>query len=164
MKAVQCLAGAAVWKAACDGVYSGELVAAAGTCIEDKTPGNMKTNCNNPVLFLLEYSDGLRAATLLLPGHLQGFGYAARVGREIHCTGFGKKNYQDHTFGYLGLNIQEMFLTGRPTYPVERTLLITGVLDALLESRYRNNARIETPQLNISYKSFVTPAIRYRGL
>ena len=47
------------------------------------------------------------------------------------------------------LDIQEMFLTGKPQYPVERTLLISGALDALLESRYRGHVRIETPHLDV---------------
>ena len=38
------------------------------------------------------------------------------------------------SFSYLGLNIQQMMLTGKPTYPVERTLLVTGALEALMES------------------------------
>ena len=54
-------------------------------------------------------------------------------------------------FTYQGLNIQEMFLTGRPQYPVERTLLMSGALDALMESRYRGHVRIETPHLAVAY-------------
>ena len=70
-------------------------------------------------------------------------------------------------FSYLGLNIQEMFLTGEAQYPVERTLLVTvriagvwaavfkdskrhpcgqGALDALMRSRHLNE-RVVTPHL-----------------
>ena len=52
-------------------------------------------------------------------------------------------------FVYMGLNIQEMFLTGKPQYPVERTLLVSGALDALMESRYRVHMRVETPHLDV---------------
>ena len=51
-----------------------------------------------------------------------------------------------------------MFLTGEPAWPVERTLLTTGALDALMKSRAAGHARIETPQLVIPYKpSHVSP-------
>jgi hypothetical protein len=35
-------------------------------------------------------------------------------------------------FSYLSLNTEEMFATGKPSYPVERTLLTTGALEAAL--------------------------------
>ena len=57
-------------------------------------------------------------------------------------------------------DIQEMFLTGKPQYPVERTLLISGVLEALLESRYRGHVRIETPHLDVRYRSYDKMPIR----
>ena len=53
-----------------------------------------------------------------------------------------------------------MFLTGKPQYPVERTLLISGALEALLESRYRGHVRIETPHLDVRYRSYDKTPIR----
>ena len=55
--------------------------------------------------------------------------------RSIICAFFLPDNPHAH-FSYLSLNIQQMFLTGRPQYPVERTLLISGALEALIDSRY----------------------------
>jgi hypothetical protein len=46
--------------------------------------------------------------------------------------------------------IEEFFVTGKPVYPVERTLLTTGMLAFLMQSRH-SNQRIETPQLKIAY-------------
>ena len=150
--AVQCLEGDAVWQAAEDGLWSRELAEAAESCIDSRSPGPMETACTDPKVFLIEYSDGLRAATLMLPGHLGGFGYAARVDGEIQSTGLNRVADSQQPFSYLGLNVQEMFLTGQPQYPVERTLLVTGMLDALIESRYRGHVRVETPHLAVKYE------------
>jgi hypothetical protein len=47
-----------------------------------------------------------------------------------------------------------MFVTGKPSYPVERTLLTTGTLEAVIDSRYQGHVRLETPHLDIQYTSF----------
>ncbi len=48
--------------------------------------------------------------------------------------------------------IEELFVTRRPVYPVERTLLTSGTLSFLMESRYRKR-RLETPQLSVTYRA-----------
>jgi hypothetical protein len=55
-------------------------------------------------------------------------------------------------FSPLVHHIEEMFLKGKPDYPVERTLLTTGLLAAGIESLYRDQAKYETPHLAISYQ------------
>ena len=37
-------------------------------------------------------------------------------------------------FAYLALNVEEMMVTGEPTYPVERVLLTSGVLEAAVSA------------------------------
>jgi hypothetical protein len=61
---------------------------------------------------------------------------------------------EDRPFGHFTLlvrGIDAMFHTGKPSWPVERTLLTTGVLDAAMTSRFEKQKRLETPQLAISY-------------
>src|SRR4030095_3443895 len=48
--------------------------------------------------------------------------------------------------------IEEMFVTGRAVYPVERTVLTTGALAFLFESRHRRQ-RLETPELTNAYRA-----------
>ena len=47
--------------------------------------------------------------------------------------------------------MEKFFETGKAPYPVERTLLTTGVLDAAMESHHRSGERIETPELDVRY-------------
>jgi hypothetical protein len=50
-------------------------------------------------------------------------------------------------FNPLVLRIEDFFQTGQPPYPVQRTLLTGGILDAALESRLRGHAAVPTPEL-----------------
>jgi len=50
-------------------------------------------------------------------------------------------------------NIEKMFLTGEASYPIERTLLTTGLTIAGLDSLQKDQSQIETPHLNICYHS-----------
>ncbi|MBT6851465.1 MAG: hypothetical protein HOA16_09750, partial [Opitutae bacterium] len=56
-------------------------------------------------------------------------------------------------FTFLVQGIENTFHTNKPTWPTERTLLTTGLLDALLRSKSKGGEIIETPHLAIPYKS-----------
>lgn len=85
---------------------------------------------------------------------------ADRVKGGIQATAYNGNEAPNHPpFSYLSLNIERMFLTGVSPYPVERTLLTTGALDALMRSRAQGNARIETPYLVIPYQPSSTEPI-----
>jgi hypothetical protein len=47
--------------------------------------------------------------------------------------------------------VEETFLTRRPSYPVERTLLTTGLVAAGMQSLAAGQKRIETPHLAVRY-------------
>jgi hypothetical protein len=49
--------------------------------------------------------------------------------------------------------IEEMFETGRAPYPVERTLIVSGVLESCLTSKVQGGKRLETPYLNVRYQA-----------
>jgi hypothetical protein len=161
--AVQCLEGEEVWRACAEGQWSEELCRAALEHIGPKGEGELQEKCDKPAVFLLEYADGLKAAVLMAnswSGYMQGWGYAARVAGEVQACEFYLHGDPHPHFSYLSLNIQEMFLTGQPQYPVERTLLVSGALEALLESRFQGHVRLETPHLKVKYQSYEKAPIR----
>ncbi len=160
--AVQCLEGDAVWKAGDTGIWSRELAQAAVE--EGGTDGGaMEEQCETPAAFLIEYNDGFRATILQLNGFVREWVYAARVGGRMQTCELNAWGEPYPSFSYLGLNIQQMFLTGEAQYPVERTLLVTGGLDALMNSRYQGHVRLETPQLDVAYQAPEKPPIRPVG-
>jgi hypothetical protein len=48
--------------------------------------------------------------------------------------------------------IEEMFMTGKAPYPIERTLLTSGILEACLKSKKQDSARLKTPELSVKYR------------
>jgi hypothetical protein len=59
--------------------------------------------------------------------------------------------------------IQDHFVRRRSPYPVERTLLTTGVVEAAMRSRAQSGARLKTPDLNITYQPRDFTAMRETG-
>ena len=146
VKAVTCLEGEAVWQAAAAGKWSRSLLDAALDRAEKRKPGRPEDNCKKPEVMLIEYTDGLRASVVHLDGHSSNFAFAAKVkGHDAPlATLFWLQEPHFGHFSYLTHNIESMFLSGEATYPVERTLLTTGILDAVMTSRFEKHRRIET--------------------
>ena len=157
LKAVETREGEAVWnwRDSPEGRWSAPLLESALARSIRKKAGPPEQNARKPALFLLEYRDGFRAATFMLDGHVSDFLFAAKLedrAEPVSCL-FALPSGRDlpHFDGLVHC-IEEMFVTRRAVYPVERTVLTTGALAFLLESRHRRQ-RLETPELNIAYRA-----------
>ena len=153
IRAVHHLENDAVWKAAEEGRWSKELMKAALSRAQKLGPGRPE-DVKNPVLCLLEYNDGFRASVLMLGGLVNEYLVAFRVkGKpDIDSTLCYIPSENSNNFSPLVHGIAQMFLTGKPSHPVERTLLTTGALAMLMESAYQGHKRLETPMLKLAYK------------
>ncbi len=167
VKAVRCLEGDAVWKAGEDGLWPRELLEHALGRSPSLNVGDARDNCRHfvpppgrptfprgPVAFLIEYRDGLKAAVLMLNGHVDDTTFAARVAGEKKpvSTLFYLPPPPGASFlQALTVKIEDFLTTGKPPYPLERTLLTGGVLDWALTSRVQGHRRLETPDLDVSY-------------
>ena len=159
IRSVEWLEGEAVWKWRDDaGRWSKPLLEAALARDPQVKPGRPEDNVKKPVLFLLEYRDGFRAAAYMLEGHASWWTFACNMKGSAQplSTCFeavgDKETRQFPHFDGLEHCIEELFVTGKPLYPVERTYLTTCALSLLFESRVWKK-RIETPELAISYRA-----------
>ena len=170
VKAVQMIEDDAVWKAGEEGRWSKELLTAAlsrsdtpqgWTLIDGRTQdlvgsGELPKLVKHPAAYFIEYRDGLRTTLLMLDGALQDFNFAARVRgiKGLASTQFFLTPIPNVTYSACLVNkIEEMFETGQAPYPVERTLLVSGILEACLTSRLQDHQRLETPQLAVRYRA-----------
>ena len=125
----------------------------------------MQQHEKNPAAILIRYNDGVRAAVLLAGGYIGGSrGYAATVdGKTVSCEFRSASAPPFAHFSYLGRNIETMFLTGKPQYPVERALLTSGILDAAARSLHAGGTSLETSHLSIRYEPCDFEPIRPSG-
>ncbi|MBI3664681.1 MAG: hypothetical protein HY236_00390 [Acidobacteria bacterium] len=170
VKWLQAYRGEKFWQAYKNGVWPQDLVEAALCRSHTLTPAragfnhvfpsldDMRRLVQDPLAYQYEHADGLKCTMLLLNGLVQDFNFSARLhGRpEIFSTQMylpmpPARTSLANFFSPLVNNIEKMFLSGRPTYPVERTLLTTGLTAAGVESLYRGQAQYETPHLAVQY-------------
>jgi len=163
---LQCYRGDAFWNAWQQGVWSKELVKSAlcrsstlapgGATFTSTfpTPDQLRTLVPDPVAYNYQHRDGLRCTMLLMNGLVRDFTIAATI--EGHARPFSTQMYLPMPDGRTTLasfftplvhNAEIMFLTGKAQYPIERTLLTSGMLIAGVDSGYNGGQRVETPNL-----------------
>jgi hypothetical protein len=152
IKAVRCVTGDAVY----DAGYDPKLFEAAfarqtgAPAFDEKARKGVK----EPILFRIEYADGLKASVLTLNHAVREWAIAWRTkSGEVQSTRFATQEARPFMhFAYLLEGIEKMVQTGRPAWTAERTLLTSGLLDALLVSKMQGGPRLETPQLTVPYR------------
>ncbi len=108
--------------------------------------------------FIVEHNDGFRTTVFLLHGLLVDFNYAGRMedGRVVSCQMYLPMPPRHTTladfFCPLVRHIETMIVTGKAPYPVERTLLTSGMTLFGIESIYRGEVKLRTPELDVVYQ------------
>jgi len=169
VKSMQAYRGDNFWKAYQEKVWPRDLMESALSRSHTLTPAregfndimptleDMKRLVKDPVAYRYEHEDGLHSTMLLMSGLVKDFNFAAKLDSGILSTQMYLPMPDGRTtlanfFSPLTNNMEQMFLTGKPTYPVERTLLTTGLTEAGVDSLFKGQSKIETPHLAIKYQ------------
>jgi len=168
IKSVQLVSGIGVWRAALERRWDRSLLdAALARRLAPGLDGQPEDAGRRCIACLIEYRDGLRATLMCLGGGFN-FDYliAMRMGddNEVLSTAFERPAESADNMSPLIHSIMRMVHTGQPQAPIERTLLTTGALAYLLDSGYRGQIRLETPDLDVSYQAPPNPYFaRHQG-
>jgi hypothetical protein len=153
VRSVQCLSGQAVWEAHAAGRWPREIAEAAFAAVRQPR-GRPQDYVNRVYAFDVEYRDRQRMTVLMLNGYCQEFAFAYRVTGTAPIIAASYKldpvPRLKH-FSSTVRSLEDMYLTGKPTEPGERTYLTTGILWYAIESHHRGGVRLETPDLDIAY-------------
>ncbi len=158
----------ALFRAARQGRWSLDLARAAMRVeFGDKLPDiTQPVNKIEPWGILLTYRDGTKGTVLKL-----GDSSSTRWHFACKLAGEQTPRVTSHHVGpwrnrclFMALShaIQQFFVTRVAPYPVERTLLTTGALEAAVRSRSELR-RLATPHLNVVYSSRDYRALREQG-
>jgi sugar lactone lactonase YvrE len=159
VRSVQCLSGDAVWEAGKRGIYDRKLLDAALSRLKEKpipTGKRIEDLVKKPDLLIIDYADGLRACVFSLEYAVLEWAGAWQYekGNEIDSTVFWTQELRPFMhFSWMLMDIGKMMQTGEPAWPVERTLMTSGLLDALLISKRDGGKKLATPWLNIKYQT-----------
>ena len=152
---VQAVTGDAIATALKERRWSRDLLDAAAATTPAPPGGRAKEFGKNTVFMLIEYRDGLKAAVAMSTGLAHHFAFAGQIKGQARPSATWCRLQEGRPFGhfeYLLRAIDHTIQTGKPAYPVERTLLTTGILDAVMHSAADGNRVIKTPDLNIRYQ------------
>lgn len=165
--AIQALSGDEVWKAMegrawdprlFEACLSRSQTLAQGATFSHRypTPAQMREMARRPYAYRIEYADGLKTTMFLLNGLVSDFTFAARLKGKpdpLSTLFYLPPNPNVTYSAALMARAEEMFLTGRAPYPVERTLLTGGLVEAATHSLTAGGKRLETPHLSVRYRA-----------
>ena len=155
--ALRTISGEGIPQSGRAGEWSQELFAAARRQMpgapEDTVDWNPKADS---AVYLFEHRDGLRSTVMMANGLAGHFATAVKLKGRAEPVATWFKLQEAAPFGhfaYLLRAIEEMIHTDKVPYPVERTLLTTGILDRVMHSLANGGKRVETPELAVAYQA-----------
>jgi hypothetical protein len=120
----------------------------------------IKRSSPDAVAYFIEHLDGFKTTMFLLNGALLDFNYAGQikgskeiVSCQMHLPMPPRQTTLADFFNPLMNHVEQTFLSGVASYPIERCLLTTGMTLFAVESLYRGQVRLLTPEMQVSYKA-----------
>jgi len=108
--------------------------------------------------YFIEHRDGFKTTMILMNGMVSDFTYAGSVrgsDKIISCQMYLPMPPTNTTladfFNPLMNNVERMMTEGKAPYPVERTLLTSGMTLACVTSLHRGEVEVQTPEMKVEY-------------
>lgn len=158
VKSVQAVKGDGIWQAEKAGHWSKALFDAVLEVAPTPYNGRVarpKEMDQDTVFYLIEYRDGTKATIAMNTKLSHEFACAVSIRdqkKPFAVTFLAQEGPPYGHFEQLLKAIEQMMHAGTPAYPVERTLLTTGILDAALHSLVGRSVRLATPHLAFAYE------------
>ena len=160
---IQLLIGNEYEQAAKEGRWSANLAAAAMAAEKDAkfqrqqrpmlSGGSTAKTPDHAIV--VTYKDGTRGTVLKIGDTSDRWNFACKLRNQdkplataIFNGPWGNRNL----FAALTNAILHFFKTGKSPYPVERTLLAGGAIDAAMHSHHAGGKSVDTPQLEFAYQ------------
>jgi hypothetical protein len=167
VRSVRLLEGDEVWRGGHRKLWSWPLLAAAlsrshspqgDSVLDGRTQdiaglGLVPKLARRPQAWLLEHCDGLHTSILVLDGVVGDFNFAVRAadGRVFSAQLFRAPPPLEQHFSMLAAAVEDFFEFRKPPWPLERNLLIAGLLQAFRNPATRSGRAVATPDLDIAY-------------
>lgn len=118
-----------------------------------------REQAREPIGYFFEHADGMRTAMFLMNGLVRDFTYAGLRRDNIEVVScmmyLPMPSAQATTanfFNPLINHIEQLVVSGRAPYPIERTLLTSGMTLFGVESLHRGQKLMETPEMLAPYR------------
>ena len=117
----------------------------------------LKRSSPDATAYFIEHLDGFRTTMFLLNSAILDFNYAGlkKTGEVISCQMHLPMPPRQTTladfFNPLMNHIERTVLEAKATYPVERALVTTGMTLFAVESLYRGQVSLLTPEMKVAY-------------
>jgi hypothetical protein len=169
VRSVRSLHGGMLWQAAERQEWSWPLLAAAVSRSDNPQGDPVKDGRTQDIVglglvpklaadargWLIEHRDGLRTTILVLDGVVTDYNFAIQThrGEIISAQLFRGPPPAQHHFSRAAGMVEEFFQSGRASRPIERNLLIVGLLAIFREPAGRTEGTVKTPELGFSYRA-----------
>ena len=169
IRSVRFLEGDALWLAGDKGQWSWPLLASAlsrsdspqGDPVRDGRTqdlaglGLVPKLAREPRGWVMEHRDGLRSVILVLDGVIADYNFAVHAsdGGIISAQIYRPPAPAEHQFTRLAEVIEDFFRSGKRPWPVERSILIAGLLEVFRNPASRSGQLIQTPGLGLTYSA-----------
>jgi hypothetical protein len=159
--AVQAVSGPTIRALEREGEWSAGLLEAALKTL----PGQSRNVAawepqENSAAYLFQHNDGLKSAVIMANGLSDQFAIAVKLKGEPEPRATWFKLQESAPYGhfaYLLHAFAETVHRGATVYPVERTVLTTGMMDRVMQSLSQGGVKMKTPELAIRYQSVEWP-------